>query len=53
MKSGKLSIENAQQDKEIYTACGIIGAAVVVVIIVKAISNTKKKKEQDLSDLYG
>lgn len=53
VKSGKLSIGNAQQDKEIYTACGIIGAAVAVVIIVKAISNAKKKKEQDLSDLYG
>ncbi|MDE5984129.1 MAG: spermidine/putrescine ABC transporter substrate-binding protein [Eubacterium sp.] len=52
VKSGKLSDENAQQDKKIYTECAVIGGVIVVVIIAKAISNAKKKKEQDLSDLY-
>lgn len=52
VKSGKLSAENAQQDKRIYTECAVIGGAIVIIVIAKAISNVRKKKEQDLSDLY-
>lgn len=52
VKSGKLSAENVQQDKKIYTECAVIGGVIVIVVIAKAILNSKKKKEQDLSDLY-
>lgn len=52
VKSGKLSAENENENRRIYTECAIIGGAAVVVIIAKMISSFRKKKEQDLSDLY-
>ena len=52
VKSGKLSQENAQRDKLIYTECAVIVCSIVVFASIKLILNSKKKKEQDLSDLY-
>ena len=52
VKSGKLSAENENENRRIYTECAVIGGAAVVVIIAKMISSFRKKKEQDLGDLY-
>lgn len=52
VKSGKLSVDNASQDKKIYIECAVLGGAALIVIVFKIISNARKKKEQDLSDLY-
>lgn len=52
VKSGKLSADNEEQNRKIYTECAVIGSVAVVVIVIKLISNAKKKREQDLSDLY-
>ncbi len=52
VKSGKLSQENEQHDKLIYTECAVIACSIAAFASVKLILNSKKKKEQDLSDLY-
>lgn len=52
IKSGKLSSNAENRDRQIYFASGAVGAAAVLAVAVKLFTNMKRKKEQDLSDLY-
>ncbi|MGN0528872.1 MAG: PotD/PotF family extracellular solute-binding protein [Eubacterium sp.] len=52
VKSGKLSENNKENEKMIYTQFTILAVTAAVVVLVRAIYKFKKKKEEDLSDLY-
>lgn len=52
VKSGKLSTENQDREKQIYAESAVVGGVVVVCVAVSLVKKQKKKKEQDLSDLY-
>lgn len=52
VKSGRLSKNNEENEKKIYTQFTVLAVAVITVVIVRAIYKLKKKKEEDLSDLY-
>ena len=52
VKSGRMSVNNEQQEKYIYSISIALFVIIVVSVVAYGINKYKKKNEQDLSDLY-
>ena len=52
VKSGNLSVNSKQTERQIYTVSACVGAGVVLFVACYFVKKKLKSKEQDLSDLY-
>ena len=52
VKSGRMSVNNEQQEKYIYSISIALFVIIVVSVVAYGINKYRKKNEQDLSDLY-